>query len=98
MAGYLLLITYHTKPGCKQMFVDEVSQAGILSFIQQEEGCRRYQYFFPADQDDVILLVEEWESELHQKKHMKQPHMAELMCLKEKYILETNLSVIKIAE
>ncbi len=96
MAGYLIHITYKTKPGCKQLFVDAVSQSGILSLIRQEKGCRHYQYYYPADQDDTILLVEEWESVAHQKEHMAQPHMVDLMRFKEMYILETKLSPMNI--
>ena len=96
MPGYMIMITYLAKPGCKQAFVDAVTEAGILSLIRQEDGCRHYQYYYPADQEDIILLVEEWESIQHQQVHMTQPHMAELMRLNAEYILETKLNPLQI--
>lgn len=91
MAAYLVLITYQAKPGCREKFVDAVTNGGILTAIRKEDGCRRYQYFYSAEQQDAILLIEEWKSKAHQDLHMTQPHMAELMRLKGEYILETTI-------
>jgi quinol monooxygenase YgiN len=91
MSEYLVLITYRMKPGCKERFVDAVTDAGILKAIRAENGCRGYCYFYPAEQADTILLMEEWESKAHQEIHMTQPHMAELMRLKAEYVLETEI-------
>ena len=94
MAGYLVLITYHTKPGCKERFVNAVTSAGLLNAIRAENGCRGYRYFYPAEQADAILLMEEWESKRHQEIHMTQPHMKELMQLKAEYVLETEIRTV----
>lgn len=96
MESYLVLITYQAKPGCRSRFVDAVKEAGILEAIRQETGCKRYEYFYPAEQVDAILLVEEWESEYHQKVHMTQPHMADLMRLKAEYILNTTAETLHV--
>lgn len=97
MAAYLVLITYKAKPGCREKFVDAVTSSGILAAIRSEEGCRRYQYFYPAEQEDTILLIEEWESKAHQDVHMTQPHMTELMRLKDENILQTRIESFDIA-
>lgn len=97
MAAYLVLITYQAKPGCREKFVDAVTEGGILAAIRSEDGCRRYQYFYPAGQADTILLIEEWESKAHQDVHMTQPHMTELMRLKGAYILETKMESFYLA-
>lgn len=96
MESYLVLITYQAKPNCKSQFVDAVKKAGILEAIRQENGCRRYEYFYPADQADTILLIEEWESEAHQQVHMTQPHMEYLMQLKAEYILNTTAETLHV--
>ena len=96
MNGYLVLITYLAKPGCKETFVAAVTEAGILEKIRQEDGCIQYGYFYPVDREDTILLIEEWKSEEHQKVHMTQPHMAELMKLKAEYILDTKAEFLYI--
>lgn len=36
-----------------------------------------------------LLLLEEWESEEDQQKHLQMPHMEMLKQIKEKYVLDT---------
>ncbi len=96
MNAYLVLITYQAKPGCKEKFVAAVTETGILEKIRQEDGCIQYGYFYPADRENVILLIEEWKSEDHQKVHMTQLHMADLMKLKAEYILDTKAEFLHI--
>lgn len=96
MNVYMVLITYRTKHDCKEKFVDAVTKSGILEAIRKENGCRRYEYFYPVDQKDTILLMEEWESEAHQQVHMTQPHMAELMRFKAEYVLNTAAEALHI--
>ena len=52
-------------------------------------GCIRYDYYFSAQQEDKILLVEQWQTQAHQRIHLQQPHMARLRELKEQYVSDT---------
>lgn len=87
----LLCVSYTAKHGEKEEFVQEVEDCGILKKIRSEEGCLGYDYFYPAAENDKILLVEKWESEDLQQAHLKQPHMNTLKTIKEKYITDTKL-------
>ena len=39
----------------------------------------------------MVLLIEQWESEAHQRVHMQQPHMTRLRELKARYIDSTTM-------
>ena len=64
---------------------------GILTAIRAEAGCIRYDYYFSAQEENVVLLIEQWETEEHQRVHMQQPHMARLRELKAQYIDATTM-------
>ena len=66
--------------------------------IRREEGCIRYDYYFSAQQEDKILLVEQWQTQAHQRIHLQQPHMARLRELKEQYVADTRLGRVTLEE
>ena len=89
MSQLLLLVKYKTKHNAGKDFIDKVNSSGILKRIYAEDGFISYNYYFDAADQDGILLVEEWESEVHQQKHLQAAHMNELKKIKEKYVLDT---------
>ena len=86
-----LLVTYKTKPGMAMTFVDAVTDAGLLDTIRAEDGCLRYDYYYPATPSNEVLLVEAWESADQQAIHLKQPHMQQVAALKALYITDTTV-------
>lgn len=81
-----LYVQYTAKPGCREAYLRSVREEGIQAAIRAEEGCLRYDYYLSAEDENTILLLEQWESEAHQRAHMAQPHMARLREWKEMYI------------
>ena len=75
-------------------FYEEAKAAGVIEKSRQDEGCLQYDYFFSADRDNEILLLEKWESKELQEKHGQQPHFAELGKLKEKYKIQSELELL----
>ena len=75
-------------------FYEEAKAAGVIGKSRQDEGCLQYDYFFSADRDNEILLLEKWESKELQEKHGQQPHFAELGKLKEKYKIQSELEFL----
>ena len=55
-----LYVVYTAKPGCREAFVRQIVMEGIADTIRREAGCIRYDYYFSAQQEDEILLVEQW--------------------------------------
>lgn len=81
-----LYVKYTAKHGCRESYVRAIVSEGILTAIRNEPGCLAYDYYFSAQDENVVLLIEKWESEEHQRVHMTQPHMARLKELKAQYI------------
>lgn len=91
MQPLLLCVTYTTKPGMRDKFIQEVRSSGVLDEILAEHGCLGYAYYCSALEKDKILLVEKWDTEEHQKMHLTQPHMERLRSIKNRYITDTLL-------
>lgn len=88
-----ILVTYKAKNGERYNFVNTIAESGILGKIREEKGCISYNYYYSADNEDTVLLIEKWEDIESQKRHMQQPHMEELKDIKEKYILNTKVEI-----
>ena len=93
-----LYVRYTAKDGCREAFVREIVETGILTLIRQEAGCLAYDYYFSAQDENVVLLIERWESAEHQRIHMQQPHMTRLREIKDKYIAATKLGRVRLED
>lgn len=93
-----LYVKYTAHEGCRERFLREIVEQGILTDIRNEAGCLRYDYYLSAQEENVILLIEQWESEAHQRVHMQQPHMKPLMEIKDKYIAETIFGKVALSD
>lgn len=89
-----LLVTYTTKPEMREAFLQTIMDSGIPDKVRKEDGCLRYEYFSSVEDENQILLVEEWNSEEQQKIHLEQTHMAELKDMKEKYVADTKVEKV----
>ena len=93
-----LYVVYHAKPGGREMFVRTLVEQGVLTAIRNEPGCLAYDYYFSAQDENELLLIERWESAAHQRVHMEQPHMARLREVKDKYIADTRLGRVRLED
>ena len=88
------LVTYHTKPGCREAFMRRLAEIGAPEAVRAEEGCRQYDYYLSVQDENEILLVERWESLAHQQKHLTQPHMAGIGEAKAQFVERTELKCL----
>lgn len=58
---------------------------------RNDAGNVKYDYYFSAERENEILLVEKWETREHLQAHCTMPQMATLAKLKEKYNIQTEL-------
>ena len=59
--GPVTMNLYYTGTnGNARKFVEEMESSGIAAHIRAIEGCIRYDYFFPADDPEGLLLIDEW--------------------------------------
>lgn len=98
MEELILYVRYHAKPGCREAFVRQVVEEGILTLIREEKGCLAYDYYFSAQDADELLLIERWESAAHQRVHMEQPHMARLKAIKEQFVDSTAVGKVRLED
>lgn len=98
MKQLLLRVTYTAKHGMREKFVDEIISGGLLETILKEDGCISYDYYYSVQNEDEILLVEQWETEEQQKVHLKQPHMEQLRSIKERYIVDMDIKKSLLAD
>ena len=78
---------YTGKNGSARAFAEEMERRGIAAAIRAEEGNLRYRYFFPMDDAETVLLIDQWRDQAAIDAHHASPMMAEIAALREKYDL-----------
>ena len=56
-------IYYTGMNGNVRKFAEEMKSSGLVEQIRAEKGNLRYEYFFPMDDQETVLLIDAWESE-----------------------------------
>ena len=80
-------IRYTGENGSAKKYVEEMEESGIAAKIRAIEGCLRYDYFFPADDPEGLLLIDEWADQEALNRYHSSPVMQEAAALREKYKL-----------
>ena len=80
-------IRYTGENGGARKYVEEMESSGIAARIRAVEGCIRYDYFFPADDPEGLLLIDEWADQAALNRYHSSPMMQEAADLREKYKL-----------
>lgn len=80
-------IYYTGTNGNAKKFAQEMTESGIVNEIRAEEGNLRYDYFFPMNDEETVLLIDSWENQKALDIHHSLPLMSEIMRLREKYDL-----------
>ena len=86
-----LLVIYTVKEGQKQAYFEALEASGAPDKVRAEDGCLKYEYRPEEGPENELHLYEEWISPEHQKVHMTQPHMKDIMALKDRFVIETKL-------
>ncbi len=85
----VLNVTYKTKPGMREEFLEAILREGIDEASRAEAGNLKYDYYLPFDGGDELLLVEKWRDAEALAVHAKTPHFLRLGALKTAYVTET---------
>ena len=78
-------IYYSGENGSARRFAQEMVSSGVVRDIRAEEGNIRYEYFFPMDDQETVLLIDSWQDQHSIDVHHASPMMARIMALREKY-------------
>ena len=68
-----------------------LTASGIPSASRAEHGNLMYDYFFSADRENEIILIEKWESSDALSFHQNTPHFKAIPALKVGYSIESTI-------
>ena len=80
-------IYYTGIDGNAKKFAEEMMQSGIVDEIRNEDGNLRYEYFFPMNDTETVLLIDSWANQEALDIHHKTTIMQKIIELREKYDL-----------
>lgn len=78
---------YTGKDGSAKAFAKEMTERGIVDAVRREEGNERYEYFFPMDDEETVLLIDRWKNQEAIDLHHKSEMMKQIAELRDKYKL-----------
>lgn len=73
--------------GSARRFAEEMESSGTAELIRQESGNLQYEYFFPMNDPETVLLIDSWADQAALDAHHASPMMARIAELREKYDL-----------
>lgn len=85
----VLNVTYKCKKDRREEFLEAIWAEGIDSACRQEEGNIRYDFYLSAEDEDKMLLLEQWADEDILSRHQQQPHFRRMGELKKEFVEET---------
>lgn len=92
----LVINIYYTgKNGNARKFAEEMVSSGIIDRVKAEKSNLKYEYFFPMEDEETILLIDQWENQEALDFHHKSEMMKEIADLRKKYNLSMKVNKFK---
>lgn len=89
-------IYYTGENGSAKRFAEEMVSNGIVDKIRAEDGNERYEYFFPMEDEETVMLIDRWKNQEALDIHHKSEMMKQIAELRNKY--ELRMKVEKYTE
>ena len=84
----IIVNLYYTgQNGNARKFAEEMTSRGIVDAIRAEAGNERYEYFFPMEDAETVLLIDRWKDQEALDFHHKSEMMKQIAELRDKYKL-----------
>lgn len=84
----IIVNLYYTgQNGNARKFAEEMTARGIVDAVRTEEGNERYEYFFPMEDAETVLLIDRWKDQEALDIHHKSEMMKQIAELRDKYKL-----------
>jgi len=87
MTSVIVNLYYSGKDGNARKFAEEMERSGVAAQIRAEQGNLKYEYFFPKNDPETVLLIDQWQDQTAVDLHHASPMMDEILLLREKYDL-----------
>lgn len=71
--------------GNAKKFAEEMVASGIVDNIRAQEGNETYEYFFPMEDNETVLLVDRWKDQNSIDIHHASSMMKQITELRNKY-------------
>lgn len=78
---------YTGSNGNARKFAEEMESSGTADKIRAEKGNVRYEYFFPMNDSETVLLIDAWKNQEAIDEHHASPMMKIIADLRDKYDL-----------
>ena len=79
---------YYTGTGGNaRRFAQEMEESGTAEAIRREDGNLKYEYFFPMQDSETVLLIDSWRDQAAIDAHHASPMMEKIAALRDKYDL-----------
>lgn len=85
--AFTVNIYYTGKNGSARKFAQAMIDSGIVQDIRAESGNLRYEYFFPMEDEETVLLIDSWQDQHALDLHHASPMMEQITRLRDKYDL-----------
>ena len=90
----LIINIYYTGTnGSARKFAEEMVSSGIVDRVRAEEGNERYEYFFPMEDSETVMLIDKWKNQEALDLHHKSEMMKEIAELRDKYRLHMKVEM-----
>ncbi len=80
-------IYYTGTNGSARSFAQEMTQSGTVAKIRAEAGNEKYNYFYPLEDPETVLLIDSWADQAAIDAHHTSPMMETITTLRNKYDL-----------
>ena len=85
----LIINIYYTGvSGKAREFAEEMTSSGIVDRVRKEDGNEKYEYYFPMNDKETVLLIDKWKDQRALDIHHKSEMMKEIANLRKKYDLK----------
>ena len=86
-----IIIRYKGVHGSARNFARKMMTSGIVNEIRAEEGNLRYEYLYPVEDEEAIVLIDSWKDQEALDLHHRSPLMGRIASLREQYDLHMEL-------
>lgn len=81
-------ILYSGQGDAARLFAEEMLKSGTVDKIRAEDGCEAYDYYFPLEDRQSLLLIDRWRDSAALDRHHKSEMMDYIAELRKKYKLK----------
>lgn len=88
----ILNVIYRIKQGKRDAFMSAIADLCVQEASLAEHGCLAYDYYFAANDANIVFLNEKWQDEASLLAHTRTSHFIKLGELKTEFVQSVNIA------